>query len=160
MSTAPLKAFWTKERLEKAALMWKRGKSGGEIAVALGCKPIRVYDAIYNHYPQYFPRRVKKQALLNLQKQREGTWEQPNKPNLGVNFKHLQQIPFIVVPMSYERALLEDRCLFFAANPMSEAGPLMPVCGCKRAKKHGRPYCAHHLSASIRDLDDEGIENA
>ena len=153
-STAPLKAFWTKERLAEAAFMWKCGKSGGEIAHALGCKPIRVYDAIYNHYPQHFPRRVKKQALLNLQKQREGTWEQPN--NLGVNFKHLQQQPFIVVPMSYERALLEDRCLFFASHPMSEAGPLMPVCGCKRAKKHSRPYCAHHLRASLSQNENEG----
>lgn len=54
----------------------------------------------------------------------------------------------VVVPMPFSRALDDQRCLFYAADPYSPASADMLVCGCKRAPNlRNKPYCADHLVA-------------
>ena len=55
-----------------------------------------------------------------------------------------------VVPLPFSRALEESRCLFFAADAMSPASPDMLVCGCLRAARLGKPYCATHRALERR----------
>ncbi|MBP0438441.1 GcrA family cell cycle regulator [Tianweitania sediminis] len=56
----------------------------------------------------------------------------------------------VVVPLPFARAIAENRCLFFAADPFSKEGPDMLVCGCPRQFRVRKPYCEAHVAGEAQ----------
>lgn len=55
----------------------------------------------------------------------------------------------VLAPITFDRAVDEGRCLYFACDPYAPSGPDMPVCGHERAWDAPplNRYCARHRAA-------------
>ncbi|PRD42343.1 hypothetical protein C5748_16235 [Phyllobacterium phragmitis] len=153
-------SLWTPQVMAELQRYWRRGDSAAQIASLLSISRSAVLGKVHRH-PDIFasrptgsPSRKQKGAQSSLRAPGAVRPEAPTEPvaNAGAVVPEITDArDIIVVPMSFERALQENRCLFFAADPFSAAGPLMPVCGCERAENPKRkPYCAAHLRTERR----------
>lgn len=67
----------------------------------------------------------------------------------------------VLPPMTFGEAIERNRCLYFAGDPYSPAGPEMPVCGAERPEWVGdrSRYCVRHRLLQYTPRDRGGERN-
>ena len=146
--------LWTPEAIETLKEMVRAGKSAGVIGSHFGVtrnavlgKVMRVRrtDADFRRTGRSVRRSAapSKRGQSGIAPARRAPLPATEIPLVVPNARDI-----IVVPMAFSRAMDEDRCLYFAADLLTEDGPDMPVCGCRRAGSPlGTRYCAAHVAA-------------
>lgn len=167
----PVRGTWTEEEVITAIEMWAAGKSGAQIASAIGKTRSSILGMAKrnpDHFPPKLagrtrkprtklaapripPSRPKKQTLTQPARFQNGalpSWN-PFGPTDGTRYNLSQYRKPECIPVEFW-TLTERQCKFPLAKDDEALGPYSPCCGSE--KDVSKPYCADHMMLSYPGL--------